>query len=79
MCRFQELRNKEVIDICEGVRIGFVFDVEIDVCSGRVVAIIVPGCRGFFWFFGKREDYIIPWCDIRKIGDDIILVNIQRK
>ena len=75
MSRFQELRNKEVIDVCEGRRLGFVCDVDVDICNGRIVAIIVPGCRNFFGLFGRGDDYVIPWCNIKKIGDDIIIVD----
>ncbi|OQB14158.1 MAG: PRC-barrel domain protein [Firmicutes bacterium ADurb.Bin193] len=78
MDRFQSLRNKEVIDICEGERLGFVCDVEIDICNGRIVAIVVPGRRGF-GFFGKHEEVVIPWRNICKIGDDIIIVNLRPK
>lgn len=41
-CRIVELRCKEVISICDGNRLGFVSDVEIDTCSGRLAAIVVP-------------------------------------
>ena len=44
--RFQELRDKEVIHVCEGTRLGYVNDLVIDICCGRVTALIVPGpCR----------------------------------
>lgn len=77
MDRFQELRNKEVIDLGDGKRLGFVCDVEVDMQSGRIVAIVVPGRKGFGGFFGKTEDYVIPWRNICKIGNDIIIVNNQ--
>lgn len=73
-CRIVDLRCKEVISISDGSRLGYVNDVEIDTCTGRLAAIIVPG-RGKLGFFGKREDYIIPWEEIRRIGDDIILTS----
>jgi YlmC/YmxH family sporulation protein len=69
------LRNKEVIDLCDGRRLGFVCDIEIDVAGGRITAIVVPGSKGFGGLFGKRDDCVIPWCNIRKIGDDIIIVD----
>ncbi|MDL2273590.1 YlmC/YmxH family sporulation protein [Oscillospiraceae bacterium OttesenSCG-928-G22] len=74
VCRIVDLRCKEVINIRDGCRLGFVGDVEVDVSCGRVVAIVVPGpCR--FLFFGREDDYVILWEDIRKIGEDIILVD----
>lgn len=74
MDRFQDLKNKEVIDICDGRRLGFVCDIEVDVCTGCVHAIIVP-TGGFF----KGGELVICWCDIKKIGDDIILVDSRGK
>jgi YlmC/YmxH family sporulation protein len=72
--RIADLRLKEVVNIRDGCRLGFVSDVEIDVECGRVVAIVVPGpCR--FWFFLREPDFVIPWDGIEKIGEDIILVN----
>lgn len=71
-CRIVDLRCKEVISISDGSRLGYVNDVEIDTCTGRIAAIIVPGHGKLF---GKREDYIIPWEAIRRIGDDIILTS----
>ena len=75
--RITDLSCKEVINICDGTRFGYVCDVEIDCTCGQVIAIVVPGpCRWKFW---QRQDYIIPWCAIRRIGDDIILVDYELK
>ena len=74
-CRIVDLRIKEVINICDGARLGFVCDVEVNTCTGKVVAIIVPGEARFLGMFGRAEDYVIPWEDIKRIGEDIILVD----
>ena len=72
--RFSELRNKEIIHVCEGTRLGYLNDVCIDTDTGRVTAIMVPGPCRFLGLFGRDSDYIIPWGCIRRIGEDIILV-----
>ncbi|MCD8356750.1 MAG: YlmC/YmxH family sporulation protein [Clostridia bacterium] len=77
-CRIVDLRCKEVISICDGSRLGYVNDVEIDTCTGRLVAIVVPG-RVKFSLLGRREDFVIPWEAIRRIGDDIILTSFCPK
>ena len=59
--RFQELRDKEVIHVCEGTRLGYVNDLVIDICCGRVTALIVPGPCRFLGLFGREDDYVIPW------------------
>ena len=73
--RFTTLRHKEVINICDGCRLGFVGDVEIRVPEGEVKAIIVFGPCRFFGLFGRGEDYYIPWECIQRFGDDIILID----
>ncbi len=77
--RTTQLHCKEVICIADGRRLGFVTDVELEVPEGHVIAIIVPGPCRFLGMFGRRDDYVIPWRCIRKIGPDIILVDIQPK
>ena len=76
-CRVVDLRCKEVINICDGCRLGYVCDVEIDLVCGKVIAIIVPGPCRFFGLFGREEDYVIPWEAIRRFGDDIILIDFE--
>ncbi len=55
---------------------GFVSDVEIDVLTGKVAAIIIPGPCRFFGLFGRSDDFVIPWGCIRRFGADIILVEV---
>lgn len=73
ICSLSELKNKEVVNIMDGCRLGYVSDVEIDLDCGRVVSLIVPSEVKLF-SFGKCATIRILWCDIEKIGADIILV-----
>ena len=75
--RVTELHCKEVICISDGRRLGFVTDVEVELPSGNVLAIIVPGPCRFFGILGRNDDYVIPWRCIKRIGPDIILVDIR--
>ena len=76
-CRIADLRCKEVINICDGCRLGYVCDVEVNTANGCLVSIIVPGPCRFFGLFGREDDYIIRWENIKRIGDDIILVEVS--
>lgn len=76
-CKFTDLHCKEVICVSDGRRLGFVSDARVELPEGRLIAIIVPGPCRFFGFWGRRDDYVIPWCDICRIGPDIILVDIK--
>lgn len=75
--RITELHCKEVICIDSGQRLGFVSDVEIEMPGGHVIAIVVPGPCRFLGLFGRNDDFVIPWKCIKKIGPDIILVDIK--
>ncbi len=72
---FSDLKHKEVINVCDGRRLGCVCDVIIDIRSCRLDAIIVPGSFNIFACFQKQKNVIIPWSKIHKLGDDVILVD----
>ena len=76
-CRLQDLRNKEVINVKDGARLGCVCDVEIDTCTARLCAIVIFGRLKCFGLMGREEDIVIHWCDIEVIGEDTILVCCQ--
>lgn len=70
----RDLKLKEVINMMDGKRMGNITDIEIDIETGKLVAIVVPGPGRFLSFFGRNEDIVIPWDKIDKIGIDVILV-----
>ncbi|MEW6522526.1 MAG: YlmC/YmxH family sporulation protein [Bacillota bacterium] len=76
MVRISDLENRDVVNITDGRRLGNVVDVEMDLESGRIVAIIIPGAQRFLGFFGRENDLVIPWDKIKKIGADVILVEV---
>lgn len=75
MGRALTFKQKEVVNITDGRRLGYVQDVEANFDTGEITAIIVPGTSKMF-SFGNKNDIIIPWKQIVRIGDDIILVEI---
>ncbi|MDR1540726.1 MAG: YlmC/YmxH family sporulation protein [Clostridiales bacterium] len=79
MSRIYDMRRKEVINIKDGCRFGFLCDLEIDDNKGEVKSIIVPGPGRIFGAFGQDLEYRIPWEMVCQIGDDIILVNVESK
>lgn len=72
--RIAELRCKEIISVSDGCRFGYVGDVEVDLESGRVTALVVPGRLRLFGLLGREEDRVFPWESVRRFGEDIILV-----
>ena len=78
LCRFSEFREKEVICIRTGARLGYVCDVEFQSPEGRVTALVVPGRARYLGLFGREEDYILPWECITRIGEDVVLIESDR-
>ena len=74
---YSELKSKEVINIKDCKRLGFVCDIEFDCKTGQIEALIIPGPGKFCGLLGRESTFIIPWKSICQIGDDIILVEIE--
>ena len=71
-----DFKHKEVININDGRRLGYVQDVCADLKTGAIVSIIVPGGNKLLSMFSSSNDITIPWDKIYCIGEDIILVDI---
>ncbi|NMA95255.1 MAG: YlmC/YmxH family sporulation protein [Clostridiales bacterium] len=77
MTKSSDFRQKEVINIRDGRRLGYVVDMEFNLYEGRISAIVVPGSNKLLGFLKGNDDLIIPWEQIEKVGDDVILVDID--
>ena len=75
--KFTDLHCKEVICIGDGRRLGFIQDVIIQLPKGEVSAIVVPGRCKLGGLGPPKEDFVIPWQSICRIGPDIVLVDIK--
>ncbi|MDQ0299053.1 YlmC/YmxH family sporulation protein [Salibacterium salarium] len=74
--RISELQTKDIVNMHTGKRLGHVGDVDINVETGYVEAIVVGGSTKMMTFFNKESEFIVPWTHIVKIGSDVILVNL---
>ena len=73
-----ELRTKDVINTLDGKRLGKVMDIEFDARDGRVEALVVPGeWKVSNVLRGERCGIVIPWQQICKIGENVILVQLD--
>ena len=77
ICSLSDIRNKEVINVNNGARLGYVDDVEINTDNASVLALIVYGQARFFGLFGRDDDIVIKCDQIQLIGEDAILVNVE--
>ena len=71
-----DFKHKEVINITDARRLGYVQDVTADLETGTITSIIVPGTNKLFNLFSNNDEIVISWDKIKAIGDDIILVEI---
>lgn len=72
--RLSELQTKELINTLNGKRVGNIIDVIITE-DGRIKSLVLEEKRGRKF---TREETVIYWNQITKIGDDIILVDTNK-
>lgn len=77
ICRFEDLKCKEIINIKSGRRMGFADDIEFDSCTAKICRLIIFGRNRFFGLLGREDDTAICWSDIEIIGEDTILVSCE--
>ncbi len=76
--RISDMHNKEVINVSDGTRLGFVDDLEVDTNTAQIVAIVIFGHAKCFGLLGREKDIVIRWKDIEVIGEETVLVNFCR-
>jgi YlmC/YmxH family sporulation protein len=77
MMKISEFQMKDVVNVSNGRKMGHISDLDINLTTGRVDAIIIQGNARVMGFFGRDNDILIPWRDIVKIGKDVILVRFN--
>ena len=75
-CNSEDFREKEVVNVRDGKKLGCVSEIEFNVCDGKLTAIVVP-VEGGFLGLGTKGNIVIPWEKIVRIGEDVILVNAE--
>lgn len=77
MLRACDLKQREVVNVVNAERLGFIYDVDVDFATGKINSIIVPNKSGVLGMFGKKDDYVIPWDCIVAIGPELVLVRLE--
>lgn len=75
--RVEDMRDKEVINMNDGTKVGFVCDLEIDTQNASATALVIYGRLKLFGLLGREEDIVIPWESVKLIGDDTVLVDYK--
>jgi YlmC/YmxH family sporulation protein len=77
MVKISDFQIKDVVNVADGKKLGNIGDIDINLTTGKIDAVIVTGVGKVLGFFGKDDDVIIPWKNILKIGEDVILVRYK--
>lgn len=77
--RLSEFTGKEVINLGDGARLGVIDECELtfDVKSGRIDSMLLPNRGGFFNLFSDNRGSSIPWQAIKRIGDEVVIVDLN--
>lgn len=77
--RLSDLAGKQIVNLYDGKRLGIISeaDLEIDAHSGRIRAMLVPSRYPWGGFWGDSQQIVIPWEAIKKIGTEVIIVEIS--
>ncbi|MCB8815568.1 MULTISPECIES: YlmC/YmxH family sporulation protein [Desulfosporosinus] len=80
-----DLAGKEIINLYDGAKLGLVGDADLEISfNGSVEAIILTSRGGFSGFWGskgdrEREQLVIPWQTVKKVGSEVIIVDLQNR
>ena len=78
--RLNDLVGKEMVNIFDGMRMGTVgeSDMLVDSATGRIVSIILPNRGNVLNFWADRQKLVIPWEAVKKIGREVIVVDLDQ-
>lgn len=78
--KLSEFIGKEIVNIRDGTRLGVLGEADLlfDGETGAIEAILVPGRSGLAGFLGDRHQIVIPWTAVRKIGSELIIVDLDQ-
>lgn len=74
MVRISDFQIKDVVNISDGKKLGNIGDIDINLTTGKIEAIVIGKSGRVLGLFGRDDDIVIPWRNILKIGEDVILV-----
>ncbi|WP_075980879.1 YlmC/YmxH family sporulation protein [Bacillus massilinigeriensis] len=76
--RLSELSGKEIVDLKKAERLGVLgqTDLEINESTGQIQALLIPSSVSWFGFRKNGGEIRVPWSHIKKIGNDMVIIDI---
>lgn len=78
-----ELAGKEIVNLHDGAKLGTIGESDLKISNkGDIEAIIISAKPGYVWFLSKNssrdnDNIVIPWQAVKKIGNEVIIVDID--
>lgn len=79
--RLSELSGKEIVNLCDGARMGIIgnSDLVIDENNGKIIYLLIPNRRIQFFLLSEKNFTEVPWDSIKKIGPDIVILEMDNQ
>ena len=74
--KLSELQRKDIVNIKDGKKVGKIIDVEFDPRSGYMIRLVIEKYHFIRNIFNNTEDLTINFTQIKKMGEDVILIDI---
>ena len=77
--KLSELQRKDIVNIIDGKKIGKIIDVEFEENSGYMIKFIIEKNNFIKNLFNTNDEVTIRFNQIKKMGEDVILIDISSK
>lgn len=77
--KLSSIAGKEIVNLNTGERLGIIAesDLVVEEDSGRIIALVIPRDRGFFSFKKDKRVLEVPWKNVKKIGNDMVIIDYE--
>lgn len=72
-----DLQNKDIINVIDGKKIGNIIDAKFNISTGFIEKLVIEPAKSLFSL--KNTDFEIEFREIKKIGEDVILIEFLNK
>ncbi len=76
--KLSELQKKDIVNIRDGKMIGRIIDVEFDINNGYMIHFVIEKAHLLKNIFNSNEDICVKFTQIKKLGEDVILIDISQ-